>query len=316
MSLFRCVLCVFFSISPTQQVALYAAPGGVIIKSIAEFLALKTGKEVTDQSLKKMTHEVGEQVIERTASRLVREGGEGSLARAASLTAIHGPEIVRALDNAPDALPILRLLDELPNREVAAAATRLSAGNAGKELATISCRLGSRVLRAEATHPGVGYAFAKALGNDGVELSLKLTSEQAIGIGRHVDDIAKLPLPQQSQIIALVDEHPGQFAHFVGRFIERNPGKILFTSAATSLILAQPARFLGGDEIVFDSKGNPVVVSKPGIIGRTGKIAENIVSAPLQRMLYLLGMVVVGAFSLYLGMRICSQLLCTRWFKR
>ncbi len=35
------------------------------------------------------------------------------------------------------------------------------------------------------------------------------------------------------------------------------------------MILAEPDRILGGDELTFDSDGNPIVISKQGLAGRT-----------------------------------------------
>lgn len=58
---------------------------------------------------------------------------------------------------------------------------------------------------------------------------------------------------------------------FMGRFASANPGMTLFTAATTTIVLAEPERILGGEEIVFDADGNPILISKPGIAGRTMK---------------------------------------------
>ena len=90
-----------------------------------------------------------------------------------------------------------------------------------------------------------------------------------------------------------------RMATFVGDFVKANPGKTLFTVASTTLVLAEPERILGGDEIVFDAEGNPVLISKGGIVGRsieaTGQAAKH-VSDGYIRPLYLTLMAFLGTF--------------------
>lgn len=166
----------FVSLFVSTSVA-HASTGSTIIKAIARYIGKETGQEATEQAVKQMTKEVGEELIERTARKIVSEGGEKSLLEVGELVAKHGPDVVRALDDAPNALPVLKLLDELPVDDIRKAASRLAAGSTGKELATLSTKIGPTALRAEATHPGVGLMFVRSLGKDGAELSLKLSSE-------------------------------------------------------------------------------------------------------------------------------------------
>jgi hypothetical protein len=87
---------------------------------------------------------------------------------------------------------------------------------------------------------------------------------------------------------------------FLGRFVENNPGKTLFTVATTTVILAEPDRILGGDEVVFDAEGNPIVVTKTGFVDRGmsagGKAAAH-VSEQYIRPIYLTAMAFVGTFA-------------------
>lgn len=288
--------------APTAQ----ASVGGEIIKAISRYLAKETGQEATEQAVKQMTKQVGEELIERTAQKVVREGSEKSLVEVGELVAKHGPDVVRALDNAPDALPVLKLLNELPADEIGKAASRLAAGRTGKELATLGTKVGVVALRAEAKHPGVGVRFAKALGSDGAELSLKLTSDQAVQIGRHVDDIAQLPAMQQSQLMSMISSNADRFATFVGRFVEKNPGKVLFTAASTPIILANSAAIFGdGDPLtdsegnpLFDANGEPITIHK-GILPNAAKGMGDTLKAPVQTTLYWAGGVVVALLSLF-----------------
>ena len=83
--------------------------------------------------------------------------------------------------------------------------------------------------------------------------------------------------------------------------VEKNPGKVLFTAAGTTLVLAESERFLGGDEIVFGKDGNPQVVSKPGLIGRMSENAMDIWKVPIQWSIYAIGGVVAASLMLLIG---------------
>ena len=284
----------------------HASVGGEIIKAFGRYLAKETGQKATELAVKQMTKQVGEELIERTAQKVVREGGEKSLAKVGEMVAKHGPDVVRALDNVPDALPLLKLLDELPADEIGKAVSRLAAGSTGKELAVLSTKVGTVALRAEAKHPGVGVRFARALGSDGAELSMKLTTEQAVQIGRHVDDIAQLPATQQSQLLAMISSNADRFAVFVGRFVEKNPGKVLVTAASAPIILANSAAIFGDGDIVLDSNGNPVfdpngdpIRDHDGIIPKAAEGIGNTVKEPVQTTLYLAGGIAVALLSLF-----------------
>jgi hypothetical protein len=113
-----------------------------------------------------------------------------------------------------------------------------------------------------------------------VELASRLSTDQAIAIGRHADEIARLPAAQRRGVMAMLRSDTERVVGFLGRFVEANPGKTLFTVATTTVILAEPDRILGGDEIVFDADGNPILVHKSGLAERTlatgGTIAQHL----------------------------------------
>ncbi len=49
------------------------------------------------------------------------------------------------------------------------------------------------------------------------------------------------------------------------------------------MILAEPDRILGGDEIIFDENGIPHLLSKPGLAGRTIDAASRGIVMPLMK---------------------------------
>ncbi|QEG02498.1 hypothetical protein Mal15_66190 [Stieleria maiorica] len=255
--------------SPVAQAA--SLPGVMSGTTVARAIMKYFGKEGAEEATEYLARQGGREIAERVGAAAVREGGQEAAEQVSRLAGKYGPEALAALDNAPELAPLLAALDELPESQVRAALARLSAGTAGRELAQTVSRVGASALRSELKHPGVGGMLARTLGDDGAELATKLTGDQAIAVGRHADDLAALPSAPRQGVLALLRNDTERMVAFMGRFAADNPGKTLFTAATTTIILAESERILGGDEIVFDADGNPIVVSKAGIAGRTMK---------------------------------------------
>ena len=169
--------------------------------------------------------------------------------------------MLRTIDSVADPMPLVRALDELPAEQVAIAAGRLTAGSTGRELAELTAKHGSQVLRAEIKHPGLAGKFVRHLGDDGAELATKLSSGEASAVAKHVDDIGRLDPPLRNRLLVAIGQQPKRFAEAMGRFVKDNPGKVLFTAAATTAILANPDPFLG--TVLPDGS------IAPGLIDRT-----------------------------------------------
>ena len=288
------VIAVFSSLSGIAAAAPLPS-GSAVAKAILKYF----GKEGAEEATEYLAKQGGREVAERVAAGALREGGEEAAEQVSMLAAKYGPEALTALDNAPALAPVLAALKELPESQTKAALARLAAGSAGRELAETVGRFGAGALRSELKHPGVGGTLVRLLGDEGAELATKLSTDQAIAIARHADDLAKLPSAQRAGILSLLRNDTERVVGFLGQFAKANPGKTLFTVAATAIILAEPERILGGEEIVFDAEGNPVLISKPGIVGRTvesgGKVAA-VVSEQYIRPLYLSALAFVGVF--------------------
>lgn len=236
-----------------------------LLQATARFFGKAGAREIGEE----LAEYGGETFVRNLAQRLAREGGEEALEKVVALTGKYGPDVLRAVDNAPSPTTLLRALDDIPTDQVGPAIKRLSAGSQGKTLATLVERHGTHVLRTEIAHPGVGVRLVQNLGDDGIRLSRRLGREEAITVARHAEDIASLPSDQKSNVLRLLYEDTKRMVEFMGRFVERNPGKTLFTAATTTIVLANAERVLGGDDIIIDKDGNPQVVSKPGLLGRT-----------------------------------------------
>lgn len=276
------------------------AVSGSVGKAILKYFGKQGGEEATEY----LSRRGGNEIMERVVTTATRQGGDEAVEQVAKFTGKYGPDALAALDNAPSLVPLIRALDDLPPAQVKLALTKLAAGKPGRELAEAIAVHGGSALRMELQHPGVGLFFVRSFGDEGVELASKMTTDQAIVVARHADDIGKLPATQKAGLVGMLKGNTEQMVGFVGRFVEANPGKTLFTVAATTVILAEPERILGGDEIVFDADGNPVLISKSGFVDRAmeagGEVASH-VSTNYLRPVYLTVMAFVGVFVVIWG---------------
>jgi len=241
-----------------------AHPATPIVKALTRYFGKTAGKEAGEQLAK----EVPEVLIKRVTTKIVREGGEESIEQVSIMVAKIGPDVLRAIDNAPVSTPILRALDDLPAEQATKAAARLAARETGSELAEATIKHGTKALTSELRHPGIGGQMVRLFGDDGASLCGKLTTDQAITVGRHADDIAKLPVTQRNAVIGMIGEQSDRMCRFIGRFVSDNPGKVLFTGVATTIVLANADKVLGDAELVYDQTGNPILIEKSGLIER------------------------------------------------
>ena len=272
-----------------------AGPGSLLVKQLGKSLS----KEAAETGGERLSKEASEALADRVAIRLTREAGEESIEQAAPLVARGGVDVLRALDSATDPAAVMNVLKTLSDAELAKAASRLAAGPAGKELAMWTTRLGAGVLRTEMKHPGLAIKYAQSLGDEGVELAAKLNREQAITVGRHVDDIGKLPVDQRRQLVAAISEQPEKFSVAIGQAVRENPGKILFTTATTAVILSNREAFFGG----VDADGNPI----PGMFERAASGATDKIVTPVLRTVLGLGSFVVVAIVAMFGLYLYSR---------
>lgn len=238
----------------------------------------------------------GEAGVRQVAERALLEGGDEALAGLKRLTKTYGVDALRAADNAVNIPGLIRAVDDLPQDMIGPALRRLS-GSQGRVVADMVERYGSVALRAEARHPRVGIKAVQNLGEEGADIVAKMNRNQAVTVGRHLDDIGNLPANQKKGVLNLLHQDLERVVAFLGRFVENHPGKVLFTTATTSIVLAKSDHVLGDAEIVYDDQGNPHVVTQPGIIERT-------VKPVLDALLFPLALILGITLFLYVGIRI------------
>lgn len=246
------------------QASLVRKPVQELAETISRTI-LKSGGRNAAEKLAAIGGEVG---VRRIVERALREGGEDTVNTLVRLSREHGVSALHAADNAVNIPRLVMAVDELPRTAVGSALRRLGAGAEGQALARIVDRHGIAALRAEVAHPGIGGRLVSTLGTDSAPLVGRLSTDHAVGLARHADDIHRLPATQQDGVLRILRQDAERMAAFMGRFLERNPGIVLFTGAATTIILANSERILGGDDLVFDGEGNPVLLPRQGTVER------------------------------------------------
>lgn len=271
-----------------------ATIGGPVRHSVETLM--KTLVKKSPRGAPELAEAGGEVGVRRVVERALREGGDEASAGLTRLTAEHGVDAMRAADNAVNIPGFIKAVDELP-QDMAGPALRRLSGSQGRTLADMVERYGSSALRAEVKHPGIGVRAMQNLGEEGADLVAKMNNHQAVTVGRHLNDIGRLPADQKRGILKLLHQDLERMVVFLGRFIENNPEKVLFTASATTVVLAKSDELLGGAEIAYDSEGKPHVVAKPGTIDR-------LTQPMLDTFLPSIAVVLVLALFMSLGIRI------------
>ena len=273
----------------TGSIVASASPTSILIKQLGRFTSRQSAGTAADVAAR----ESAEAIAKRVGGKLAARGGDDIAEIAGRLVARDGPDVLRALDNAADPAVIIRALDDLPADQVAAASARLAAGATGHELAELTSKHGVKTLAAEVAHPGLAVKFVGKLGDDGAKLATRLSGDQAVQLAKHVDDIAVLPASTRTRLLEKIGQQPAQFAKWMGRFVRDNPGKVLFTAAATTAILNSPDAFFGS---IDGGVGTPGMVERVVLGG-----VDRVVTPALKIAGYL-------ALAVVIGVTVCSLL--------
>ncbi len=243
-----------------------AALSGPVTQGVKRIISIFSSRG--RQSLSELAGLGGETMVRRVVDRTMHQGGNQAVENLTRLTRAHGSDALLAADNAVNVPKMIRAVDGLPQDMGGPALRRLS-GSQGKALAGMVDQYGSIALKSEVLHPGIGIRAMNSMGKDGAVLVSRLSRDEAVAMGRHMKDIGRLPESQKQDLIRLLHSDIKGMLNFTARFVENNPGKVLFTAASTAVILKHSDASLGDSEIVFDDNGSPHVVTKPGVIERS-----------------------------------------------
>ena len=231
------------------QVAMAAREAAEVL---AATLGRSLGKAGTSEAAEQIARLGGREGLEILASRTLREGGEQALRKVVANAAKYGPDYLMVLKNARSPQFMAKVLDELPADAVKPAIRALGRKSTGEALEVAVETCGVKALQAEVKYQGVGSHLVESFGDDG--LAAVSSVDEAATLVRHADDITRLPAAQKAGVLQLLHDDGKQMVAFMGRFVEKNPQTVLFTSAATTVILANSERLLGGDDIALDAR--------------------------------------------------------------
>ncbi|MDB4368881.1 hypothetical protein N9Z58_01975 [bacterium] len=289
---------------------------GIILRALAKYL----GKESIEEASEKIATLGGRELFERAAIKVANNGGDEIVERVSKLTLDHGPDVLRALDNAPDksTYQIIKVFNGLPFDQVKLAAKRLSSGSQGKALAESITKHGSSALKVELAHPGLGPKLMRAFGDDGVKLTLGLSDDYAIALARQSDDLAALPIQQRKGIMDLIIKDKDAFFKWLGDFVNANPGKTVFSMAGTATLLANSENIFGGAGERTLPDGTKEPARTPGLLDDLADKGKDLadsgldtIKEPLVETTRLIGITLVGALAVFSGIVILKQFCIT-----
>jgi len=273
--------------------ALCLAQGRVVVET-GEALVKQMTKRGGATAAREVAEMGGNAAVRETLERAAREGGEQLATRVSRYGVAHGPVALRALGRSPARM--VAALDELPGDLVRPALH--AAAREPDTLVRLVTSHGAGALETAARHPGVGSKLVTSLGDDAVKLGRNLTTDQAIVVARHADDIAKLPAAQRAGVMQAIARSPAR----VAGYLERHP-KILLTTAGVVTVVALKDEIVGTTQLAIDAAGNPIAVARPGFV-------ERLVGEPVRNATNLLGVVAAsilagwGAIQLWAAWRL------------
>lgn len=243
-----------------------AAVGRAAVKETLEAI----GRRATSEGAESVTRELiqfgGEAAVRETVERVAREAGEQTAMRAARLVDAHGVVALRAIRSAPSggAAPLIAAIDQTAPDLVAPALRALARDGEGEALATLGARFGPSALETAARHPGVGTRLVGSLGEDGVLIAARATTDEAISFARHADDLAALAPDTRAGVMRALAAAPGKAA----AFLDKHP-KFFLIAGAGALFVANADSLLDGTaQVVLGPDGKATLVERAGLLER------------------------------------------------
>jgi hypothetical protein len=258
-----------------------ARPIAAAAKELAETLVKQGGREAAEE----LAQIGGEAAVRETLEAAAREGGEALVNKTTQYALAHGPLALKAIRPAPARMA--SALDALPPNLVKPAL--YAAAREPQVVTRLVGEFGSGALEVAAKHPGVGARLVETFGDDGVRAARTLTTDQAVTLARHADDIAALQPAQRSALLSKIASSP----RVVLDYLEKHP-RILATAAGVGTVLALKDDIVGTSEIVTGPDGKPVAVAKPGLIERVITTERSPVRTGLNALVVVLVAFLIG----------------------
>jgi len=273
--------------------ALVPSPtSGSPIRKVAQELAEYIGKKFGREGVQELATLGGKEAVEELLERSTKEGGDALVSKVVSLTQRQGPIAIRVLRLSPKAFA--DALDGMPD-DVARSALRATERDP-LQMTKIVQNFGQRGLLTEVKHPGVGASLVSKLGDDGLAISERVTTDQAITLTRYADDIARLPAGDKATAVAALQKAPARIVEF----LERNP-KFMITAATVGTLVAVSDKALAPTVITeYGPDGKPIRTTSRG---PADTVSQN-AAWPMATVVLIVAIPLAGAMLLWLLVRV------------
>jgi hypothetical protein len=250
------IVVLFLWVTGSSVIAQVSALREVVEQATEQIFRSAGGK-----GLEELTEMGGKTAVRELLEQSSEEGGEQLVKRVTQYGVENGPMALRAIRLAP--AKVVASLDGL-SPELRAAGLR--AIERDPQLMTqIVKEYGSAGLEVSAEHPGVGARLVESLGNDGISIGRKLTTDQAIAVARHADEIANLAPAERAGILRKILKSPGP----VLDYLEAHP-RILVTAGGVAVVMAIKDDVIGDRGNSYVQPNGTIVTTPPhpGLIER------------------------------------------------
>ena len=264
-----------------------------VVRELVEEATEQIFKSAARQGAQELSEMGGRAAVREILEQSSREGGEQLVKRVTQYGIEDGPMALRAIRPAP--AKMVEALDGL-SPELRTAALR-AVDRDPSVMSTLVKRYGSGALEVAAEHPGVGEKLLNTLGQDGISLGRKLTTDQSIVAARYAEDIAALPAPERTGIVNRIIRSPVP----VLDYLESHP-RILRTAAGVAVVMAIKDDILGdkGRSIVRPDGTIATTPAHPGLIERLFPQAARVASFPVTLIALIVAGGVAGWFAVHL----------------
>jgi len=251
------------------------------------------------QGAKELVELGGETLAREALEKAAQEGGEKLAQRLADLALEHGAALLKVAKQSPS--KFVSAFDELSPAMQTAAAEAIT--REPDLMARLFSSVGKEALAAAARHPGVGTQVVEVLGREGAEALGKVTTDQAIQLGRLAPRIAGAAEPQRRTLLEMNEKAPERIMDL----LEKHP-KVLLTAAGVASFIAAKEQILGGAEIITDPNGVVRVVEKPGFIQRMWRQTTETFKTPLSGLVGIAGLIALawGGIKLWAAIRLAN----------
>jgi len=231
-------------------------------------------REGGEAAASELTELGGKTAVSALLQRAASEGGEKLVDRVVQFGSRYGPSALMAIEPSPSQM--VRAFDRLPPDLIRPAIQ--AAAREPKLLSRLVSAYGNAALELAGRQPGIAPALIEKLGPDGIRIGNRLTTDQAVALARHADDIAVLPSAERNQFMDAMMKAPAQ----VLDYLEAHP-KVLLTAGGVSAFIGAKENILGSA-----AQSSDHAPSSRGFIERVTTRLIDKIGAPLTAAVVLL----------------------------